>query len=260
MANPNQRRKTDLETGLNSAYDLLQKLEQRELVSLNDPVTSHRVQLDIKETKSRIAQLEQELEDLAATGSSPLSPSPTSFNNSGEIKNSNVNVGSSLTNVNQVAGDLQTGGMRFGNNNNFYGPVGGNSHQVNQESGSTYNENPAYPSAGPSVERSAPSPGRASGPVEFKQFSELVKRLVACPSLATPAGRQSVVGQLPVPIRNSIHFAVTSGATQEVAAIVKTCQNFPDGLSELFAIVRFYDAGTIALSALETYLQEIGLT
>jgi hypothetical protein len=93
----------------------------------------------------------------------------------------------------------------------------------------------------------------------FSEFSGLVENLLACPALNNPAGRNSVVSNLPANIRNAINYSPVTNAKQDMSNILQTCLNFPDGLAKLLEIVRFHDAGTVPLTKLEHYLQENNL-
>ena len=95
--------------------------------------------------------------------------------------------------------------------------------------------------------------------MEFTNINGLVERLLACPSMSSPAGRQSVVAELPANIQNSVMTATTASAKQQIVSIVRTCLNFPRGLEALAGVVKFYDEGTLAFEDLQRFLKENGV-
>jgi hypothetical protein len=85
-----------------------------------------------------------------------------------------------------------------------------------------------------------------------KEKRQIVKALLACPSIRDNQSRNTVLQQLPSDIFNAIHTQ-TRGDMQ-VASIVDTCLDFPDGLTQLVEAVRFFDAGTIQMRELDAVL------
>lgn len=224
---PNEQRRQELQELLNKAYQNRTTLERRLLAAARDPLARHNYQLDLDHLEKTIERWEAELArlDQAAGGNSPAA--------SAQGQGQQFNVGQ------QQAG-----------------------RDINQ--GNTYNiqhhyagSNPAQPAAPTPANPNPPAkPSLPNRPLSFKEVSGLVDRLLACPSLSTPAGRTGVIGQLPGQIANAISFAPSASAKADVTSLVRTCLNFPDGLQSLLEIVRFYDDGTIPLMELERYLTE----
>ena len=86
-----------------------------------------------------------------------------------------------------------------------------------------------------------------------QHVNQLVDLLLACPSVAERSARDAVVQQLPPAIINSIprnnHNKV------DVLNIINTCRNYNGGIDALVEAVRFFDAGTTQMQAVDDYFQ-----
>lgn len=87
------------------------------------------------------------------------------------------------------------------------------------------------------------------------QIRRLAEALTACGCARTSADRDSLVNRLPERVRHRI----SRGASpkNDMEAIVTRCADFPEGIGELMAAVRFSDRGTIQFEAAENELRAI---
>lgn len=83
--------------------------------------------------------------------------------------------------------------------------------------------------------------------------SKLVEALLLCESISNSQSREDLVKELPDSIRHNIQRR--SSARADVRNIVKTCQNYYDGLGALLEVLRdFEGGGSIPLGQVEALL------
>lgn len=80
-----------------------------------------------------------------------------------------------------------------------------------------------------------------------------VKALEQSPTIQDPVTRQAVIAELPAPIRNSLNSHLPTLITQ-LRNLVKTCQNYPNGLHSLVQAVRTLEGDSLAVQQLESLL------
>jgi hypothetical protein len=104
------------------------------------------------------------------------------------------------------------------------------------------------------VSRPPISPPGKPGP---QQIREIVTALLACSSVSDAQTRATVLQQLPAPIQNAVTHHSRSDI--HVTQIVRTCLNYPGGITALLDAVGFFDGGTECESQLRGLLQRMGL-
>lgn len=100
--------------------------------------------------------------------------------------------------------------------------------------------------------RRDPASGGAVATLTFSQLAGLTNVLIACPQLATEAGRNDLLTL----IRPAIGQAVKRrGDTKsDVMNIVQTAANYPGGLEEFLQLVGYYATGSIPWQCVEHYV------
>jgi hypothetical protein len=91
------------------------------------------------------------------------------------------------------------------------------------------------------------------------QKGQLAAKLLACPALSRAASRLQTVGQLNADLRNAINYAALGNANQEMLHIIEACANHPDGLNELYNVLKVFDGTTVQFAAVTDYLIECGV-
>lgn len=103
----------------------------------------------------------------------------------------------------------------------------------------------------PDPRSEATETGRQPPPLDQRQVNQLVELLLACPSMADQASRNTVVQQLPPAIANAIPRS--SHTKIDVLNIVTTCRNYGTGIETLVEVVRFFDGGTVQMQRLDDF-------
>ncbi|WP_129675761.1 SAVED domain-containing protein [Candidatus Chloroploca sp. Khr17] len=85
----------------------------------------------------------------------------------------------------------------------------------------------------------------------IQERGQLVELLLACPAMQDSHQRGGVLAFLEARVRNAIPRHAQSRA--DVLSIVTICNNYPGALNELLVGVRFFDAGTVAMQAVEEF-------
>ena len=80
-----------------------------------------------------------------------------------------------------------------------------------------------------------------------------VAALEQSPTMQDRDARQAVFAELPAPIRNNLNTHLPTLIAQ-LRNLVKTCQNYPDGLSSLVQAIRTLEGNSLAVQQLETLL------
>ncbi len=89
------------------------------------------------------------------------------------------------------------------------------------------------------------------------QKMALVKALLRCEAMANRQLRDTVVTDLPAPVKQSIRRSDQDRA--DVNAIVTASLNYPDGLAGLIEVVRFFEEDSFGMRAVDEMLVGIGL-
>ena len=91
--------------------------------------------------------------------------------------------------------------------------------------------------------------------LSFQKKSELVNKLIACPTMKDRHARDIVVLQLSDQIARSI--ARHAVDVVDVTNIVSTCTNFSGGIQELVEVVGFFEGDSIPMQQLRAFLQSL---
>lgn len=94
-----------------------------------------------------------------------------------------------------------------------------------------------------------------NGPLPRPLVFVVAERLMDIPLLASAEGREEIVAALRPDI--AIRIPRRSRAQHDVLSIVRTCLEFPEGMEELFAVVRALVGDTVQTRALETTVAEL---
>lgn len=110
------------------------------------------------------------------------------------------------------------------------------------------------PSTPPVPTTTSPTQPNAGG-LSFQKKSELVNKLLACPTMHNRHSRDIVVQQLAAQIshaipRNTIDIV-------DVTNIVTTCANFANGLQELINIIAFFEGNALPMQNLRGFMQSL---
>ncbi|GLZ14369.1 hypothetical protein Acsp04_46040 [Actinomadura sp. NBRC 104425] len=111
---------------------------------------------------------------------------------------------------------------------------------------------PAGREAEPDKTAPGPEPGRADPGMDrpaLPPIFEIVDRLLEIPLLASPDGREQIVGSLRQEI--AIRIARRPQPNLDVHSMVRTCLEFPNGLEEFLAVVRSLAGDTAQVRRLE---------
>lgn len=154
--------------------------------------------------------------------------------------------GGSASQGSSAAQESGLGGRRSVSTGDITGLSGG---QVNIAGGDIINivvERGALPAPAPApalrpadaVRPAAPGPEWT-----LPRKREVVEALLACPSLQTVSGRNSIVALLPTTIQ---HSAIRSDAARaDVLNLLTTCLNYPGGLRSLLEALEFYESDSL---------------
>ncbi len=81
------------------------------------------------------------------------------------------------------------------------------------------------------------------------EFLNIVDALLKCPSIQNTDTRSDIINLLPDDISNNIDYR--SSARPHVMSIVKTCQNYEDGLEKLLEVLRTYEGNSLSMQAVD---------
>jgi len=87
--------------------------------------------------------------------------------------------------------------------------------------------------------------GRRDAPMSVEDKWELVEALLACPTMSNRDTRDTVVSELPTEIRTSIRR--NPADRFDVANIVTTCLNYPNGIAQLVETLRRYEGDSVPM-------------
>jgi HEAT repeat protein len=92
---------------------------------------------------------------------------------------------------------------------------------------------------------------------DIQQIRELIKLVLDCPIMNSPAGRQSLLRQLPTSIRNTIRLGVQFNALEEVGSILITTLNHPNGLNIFMEALEFFEQGSFQFQTLRKFIEKL---
>ena len=127
--------------------------------------------------------------------------------------------------------------------------------QKSESAHSPANSQGVTPPSSPAVHATAPMANVSVGSLSFQKKTELVSKLLACPTMQDRHSRDVVVQQLPGQISRSI--SRHSVDTVDVTNIVSTCINFRDGLQTLVDIVAFFEGDALPMQQLRNFMQNL---
>lgn len=88
-----------------------------------------------------------------------------------------------------------------------------------------------------------------------KERGKLVDALLKCPSVGNRSQRDILVAELRDDIKNKVQLG--HGERVDVANLVKTCLNYPNGIEELMAKVRIFEGRSLAMKDVDYLLLDI---
>src|SRR6266496_675838 len=91
--------------------------------------------------------------------------------------------------------------------------------------------------------------------LHFSEKSELVSKLLACPSMKARETRKTILRQLRDEISSQIPFDERDNAY--ITNVVDTCLNYKGGLEELVDIIQYYERNSRSIDEIDAFLESM---